>query len=327
MNKPTYILVSSLSLLIIVSLALQKNVTSIQAASSDIVISEVQIGGQVANDEFVELYNPTNTSIDLSGWRLSRRSAALSGSLTNLVSNMSGVIEPKSYYLIANPSYTGSTIPDLLYSATTSGIAINNTVILFRDNGQTVVDKVAMGTAEDVETSATSVPENNASIERKANALSTAITMQPGGLDELLGNGYDTDNNSQDFIVRPESQPQNKQSTQEQLNTVPTNTPSPSLIPTQTPSPTETPPLTPTEVPTVTLTITPTVTVAPTTPTPSPIPTPTITIFPTPTTRQRIREYAIPPYNKLVCTWNYVSIHILTKTFWLPSIHCEVIPI
>lgn len=34
----------------------------VHAASSDIVISEIQIGGQTANDEFVELYNPTDTS-------------------------------------------------------------------------------------------------------------------------------------------------------------------------------------------------------------------------------------------------------------------------
>ncbi len=292
----------------------------VHAASSDIVISEIQIGGQTANDEFVELYNPTDTSIDVSGWRLSRRSSAINGSITNLVTNMTGQIEPHGYFLIANPNYTGLIAPDLYYSATTSGIAANNTVILFRDNGATIVDKVAMGTAEDAETSATILPENSTSIERKALNTSTSETMGSGGLDEFKGNRYDSDQNNQDFILRIIPQPQNTLSPTEPITPIP----SPTVLPTSTPSPTETPDITPTSTPIPTPTIppqiSPTVTIAPTI-----IPTPTGIPTPTPTSNQTVKEYHISSFKKLVCTWKYYPLQIIKKILWIPSIQCEVI--
>lgn len=307
-------------LTIIFILGFPQSYSLLHAASTDVVISEIQVGGQTANDEFVELYNPTDTLMDLSGWRLSRRSSAISGSITNLVTNMTGQIEPHGYFLIANPNYTGIIAPDLFYSATTSGIAANNTVILFRDNGVTVVDKVAMGTAEDAETSAAVLPENSTSIERKAHNNSTSETMGQNGLDELKGNGYDSDQNNQDFILRAIPQPQNKLSPKEPITPIP----SPTVLPTSTPIPTETPDITPTSTPIPTPTIppqiSPTVTIAPTI-----IPTPTGIPTPTPTSRQTMKEYHITSFNKLVCTWNYYPLQIITKILWIPSIHCEVI--
>ena len=47
----------------------------VRSAAAHIVISEVQVGGTNANDEFVELYNPTSVTIDLSGFRLVRKNA------------------------------------------------------------------------------------------------------------------------------------------------------------------------------------------------------------------------------------------------------------
>jgi hypothetical protein len=52
------------------------------------------------------------------------------------------------------------------------------------------------------------------SYERKANAMSTESTME-GGADALAGNGYDTDHNSADFIVRNSRDPQNAASAHE----------------------------------------------------------------------------------------------------------------
>lgn len=108
------------------------------SATDHVVISEIQVGGSVANDEFVELYNPTGSDISLSGWRLTKESSS-STTETPLVSSISGTIATHGYFLIANPSYTGSVSADLLYSATTSGIAHNNTVIIYSDNGHTKV--------------------------------------------------------------------------------------------------------------------------------------------------------------------------------------------
>ena len=58
--------------------------------NSTVVISQVQISGVGsgnANQEFIELYNPTNTAIDLSKWNLTRESSS-SASTQTLVSSM-----------------------------------------------------------------------------------------------------------------------------------------------------------------------------------------------------------------------------------------------
>lgn len=55
-----------------------------------VVISEVQVGGSTANDEFVELYNPTSSPITMSGWRLTKK--ASTGTKYNLVSSLNGTM-------------------------------------------------------------------------------------------------------------------------------------------------------------------------------------------------------------------------------------------
>ena len=41
-----------------------------QATSTSLVISQVQIAGNTADDEFIELYNPTNAVINLKNWKI-----------------------------------------------------------------------------------------------------------------------------------------------------------------------------------------------------------------------------------------------------------------
>jgi hypothetical protein len=48
------------------------------------------------------------------------------------------------------------------------------------------------------------------SIERKANATSTAASMSPGGPDEASGNNHDSQDNGADFVARPVRAPQNR---------------------------------------------------------------------------------------------------------------------
>jgi len=181
--------------------------------TTHIVISEVQIAGVSATDEFVELYNPTDKPINIAGWRLSRKTA--SGNLSNLLTSFPDVSIPEySFFLIVHPSgYKGAVLGDATYS-TGSSIASDNTLILFSDAGQTIVDKVGLGSALDKEGTATANPSALQSVERK-----------PGLNDSLRGNGVDSDNNFDDFLLRETAEPQNLASTAENPNVQQNNAP------------------------------------------------------------------------------------------------------
>jgi hypothetical protein len=321
MRLPPRVIIKLALLLVFISTGLAlfqlTSLSQAHSASPNIVISEIQIAGATANDEFVELYNPTNFAVEMNGWRLARRTSSATGTLTNLVSNLSGTISAHGYFLIANPEYTGATTPDTWYSATTNGIAANNTVILYSDAGQTVVDKVGMGTAEDNESFATVVPNSSSSIERKASSTSTSESLMVGGLEELAGNGYDSDNNQVDFTTRTNPDPQNS------LDVEPVLSPTP--LPTSTPLPTTTPTVAPTNTPT------PTVVAPTTTPTlfptnsPTPLPTPVSTISPTPsptpTTGPKSQHFAIQ------CSTKHKVIHTPIGSIAFPLISCKIVRI
>jgi hypothetical protein len=197
-------------LFFLLALFLSQTSSIVYSAADHVVISEVQIDGVNSQDEFVELYNPTYLSVDLFGWRLIRKTAG--GTKYNLVSSLSGSIEPYGYFLIAHPNYDGAVSADLPYSVVSGGIAVDNTVILYSDTEVTEVDKVRMEDASVFETATTENPTTDGSIERKAFATSTSVSMDPGVVDETFGNGEDSDNNSADFVQRDLSDSQNTSS-------------------------------------------------------------------------------------------------------------------
>jgi len=177
-----------------------------------VVISELQTRGTTSvYDEFIELYNPLSSPVDLTGWRLSRKTAG--GSHYNLLTTFpTSTIPAHGYFLIAHPSvYTDTR--DAIYS-TAQAIADNNTAVLY-DAVLTVVDMVGMGSATISETATISNPVAGGSIERKAQSTSTSDTMKSGGRDEFRGNGYDSDDNSQDFVLQDSPEPQNSSSSTE----------------------------------------------------------------------------------------------------------------
>ena len=94
------------------------------------------------------------------------------------MASLSGSIASRGYFLITSNESLASGSADKLYSNTTNHIAANNTIILYSDAGQTVVDKVGIGTAQDNETTAfTTNPTAGQSIIRKASSNSTALSL------------------------------------------------------------------------------------------------------------------------------------------------------
>lgn len=279
------------------------------ALSTHIVISEVEIFGTTASDEFVELYNPTESDISLNGWRLARKTEA--GNSSNLVASLSGTIKAHGYYLITpQTGYVGSASADKTYSVAGSVLATNNTVLLYSDAGITLVDKVGLGTATDKETAAITNPVNGTSTERKANNASTIDSMT-SGIDALMGNGEDTDNNQNDFIIKLFPQPQNSLSGLEPLDPTPTETATPT--PSETPTPSASLSPTPSDVP-----LTPT-----NTPTLVPSITPTNTITPTPTRSQ----FPVFPQMRVICTTKTISVRFMNLVMEFPYPLCTIVRI
>lgn len=179
-------------------LASQFSLGVFAAAASQVVISEIQLAGATADDEFVELYNPTSSAVSLAGFRLTRKTST--GTQSNLVASLTGSIPAHGYFLVGPPGFSGA---DATYSATMNRIAANNSILLYSDAGVTLVDKVGLGTATDSETAATVSPGAGQSVERFSAA---------GSHDAAGGNAEDSGNNSADFFLQAAPNPQNTSS-------------------------------------------------------------------------------------------------------------------
>jgi len=204
-------------------------------AANHVVISEVYGGGgnsgSTYKNDFVELYNPTSSSVDLSGWSVQYGSAA--GTSSWQVTNLTGSIAAHGFFLVGEAAGTGGSVslptPDVPGTLALSSLAgkvalVSSATALSGANptGASIVDKVGYGTtANGYEgTGPAPAPSNSTSIERKANSSSTSTTMGIGGADELAGNGYDSDDNASDFVTRSAPQPQNSASPVEPSLTV-----------------------------------------------------------------------------------------------------------
>ena len=189
-------------------------VTILGQTATHLVISQAFGGGGItpglyAND-FVELYNPTSGSVSVAGWSIQY---ALGTSTIWLVTNLSGAVPAKSYFLIklgTNNAAIGTALPtpDVTGSTNISSVNIkvglvNSTTILSGTNpSASCVDFIGTGTANGFEgTGAAPAGSNSVSWLRLANASATAVSMASGGADANSGNGYDANNNSTDVVT------------------------------------------------------------------------------------------------------------------------------
>lgn len=289
----------------------------VTAANADhIVISEVQIAGVGATNDFIELYNPTGSSVDLNGFRLVKRTATGSADTSIKAWSSETVVPANSYYLWANSGWTPAVEADASTAAT---IAVNNGIALRQgpeDTG-TIIDSFAWGTASNAFVEGTvfgSNPSASGSAERKACSSSTAGTMT--GTDATNGNAEDTNNNANDFVLRTTSDPQNSEVTEAPGCTDATASPSASPTAMPTATPTEQPTATPTATPTVTPTAAPEETETPeptVTPTSSPSATPTATPQSSPFLRF-----------SLICSTKIKKIHFKFIDLEFPIITCKL---
>jgi phosphatidylserine/phosphatidylglycerophosphate/cardiolipin synthase-like enzyme len=187
-------------------------------ATTHVVIGELSTGSSSsATDEFLELYNPTESAIDISGWKLQYKSATGSTWYDRGTLPANSYIAAHGFFLITPPAYVGPPSTDFSSVAWNSGMAAAGGHERIIDASAVEVDKIGWGTAIDPEGgSATPAHAAGNSSERKANATSTAVLLASGGAHELLGNGQDTNNNGSDFVNQTYGRrPQNSSSAPE----------------------------------------------------------------------------------------------------------------
>jgi hypothetical protein len=171
--------------------------------SGSVLISEIMTASNVsASEEFIELYNPSAIDIGVSGWTVEYKSAtsADTSSSWSKKGNLSGIIKAHGYYLLAPKSYLNQADADW-----SPGMAGTAGVVRLRDTAGTIIDLLGYGSISNTsETAPALAPAAGQGLERLA-----------GRLDELGGNGTDTNNNALDFLIRTVAQPQSSNSSAE----------------------------------------------------------------------------------------------------------------
>ena len=204
MRRPLLALVTAAFLIAVAIFSSSKRIVpTANAVSTTVVISQFQVAGATAADEFVELHNISNSDYDLNGHTLVYRSAAGTSDVNLSVSWATTTIIPAGgYYLIAHATgYDGSPAADKTFNlgstgsfaAAGGGLALRNGAV----NTGTIVDSVGYGTATNafVEGAVTTAPPINDSRVRKSSGC------------------QDTDNNSNDFQAQSPSVPHSSTST------------------------------------------------------------------------------------------------------------------
>jgi len=172
----------------------------VQAVSADagkVVISEFRTTGPNGlNDEFIELYNRTNASIDITNWEIWKSSKCGASVSPNVATIGTVTLLAGQRYLIGNsPGYSGPINLDLSYSTT---IDDEGGIALF-DDGGAVVDQVGM--CKDTEYKEYKI-SNPAYLSPLIGTSNRSYARKNNGC-------TDNDNNYTDFAIQSPSDPQN----------------------------------------------------------------------------------------------------------------------
>lgn len=170
-------------------------VSKANAQVNHLVISQVYGGGgnsgATYKNDFIEIFNPTSTAVDVTGWSV--QYASSSGTSWS-VTSLAGTVAAGGYYLVQEAAGSGGTVdlptPDAVGTSNLSGtngkVGLSNTSAALTGTcpaGGTVVDFVGFGSSANCFEGAGATPtlSNTTSASRSSNGCT------------------DTDNNSADF--------------------------------------------------------------------------------------------------------------------------------
>ena len=182
--------------------------------ASHIVISEIYPDKTTNNFDFVELYNPTDSLIELGNYSLKIRkeSATSTSSLSSFSS--SHTVAAKSFFLAGLDNYGSSTNSTADILRTSYSLFTSTSSIVYLMDNDAIIDEINYNPANFA---------NGQSLERKSFTTSTIDSMTTGE-HRFSGNSYDADS-ADDFILRNSAEPQNSQNFPEPRNapTIPQN--------------------------------------------------------------------------------------------------------
>ena len=183
---------------------------TVEPGVGQLLISEFRTRGpNGASDEFIELYNPTLSTVTIGGLKI--RASNSTGSVSDRITIPAATtLLSGRHYLVANNTantgYGGAVAANQTYA---TGIADDGGIGITGSNGATIIDSVGMSSGSGFKEGTTLAPLNN--------NVNQSYERKPGG---ASGNGLDTNNNSSDFFLNNgNSNPQNLDSAGLDLNT------------------------------------------------------------------------------------------------------------
>lgn len=148
------------------------------SAASSLLLSEVSIAGENTNDEYVELYNASDSPLNISSYQLRKRTS--SGSESSIkVFPKDSIIPARGFFLWANSQgIFKSPFADTETSSST--LASNNSIGLFSSTGASglLIDSVAWGTGSLLAPATPTLanPDKNTSLTRDTTSLAWTNT-------------------------------------------------------------------------------------------------------------------------------------------------------
>jgi hypothetical protein len=179
-------------------------VPSATGASAGPVISQVYAGGGNAGaayaNDFVELFNPGTSSVDLSGWTV--QYATASGT-TWQATPLSGAIGPGRYYLVqlASTAAVGAALPAPDATGTTNLAASGGKIALVRD-ANALACGVAAGSCSAV-ASVDDLVGYGSATDFEGSGAAGALTSTTAAVRDAVGCVDSNDNNADFTVVAP----------------------------------------------------------------------------------------------------------------------------
>jgi hypothetical protein len=150
-----------------------------------LLIAGVQIAGASTTNDFVKLFNPTASSIDVSGWKLRKKSSTGSDQSLRELPTGSAIASGGYFFWVNSAGGFSETIGANVSSTAT--LAADNSVALLDASG-TLIDAVAWGTGTNQYAEGSAYP--------KSPLVNELLERQSVG-DVMI----DTDDNASDFVI------------------------------------------------------------------------------------------------------------------------------